>query len=61
MIMVEVVMKLVRSLKEGGHIIIADRGFGSILLAEEIHKSGNYFLLSCRYLIFTLFCSSNFI
>ncbi len=46
--MVEIVNKLVQQLEEAGHIIIADRGFGSIQLADALKQQGQYCILSCK-------------
>lgn len=47
--MVDIVSKLISKLQSKGHVVIADRGFGSIDLAEALKKDGQYCVLSCKY------------
>jgi hypothetical protein len=56
--MVEIVVELIPTLQEKGHIVLADRGFGSIDLADAINEEKQFFILACwfnSYLILILF------
>ncbi len=49
--MCEVVMKLEKSLKRKGHVLVIDRGFSLITFADELSKQQQYYILSCKYVI----------
>jgi len=46
--MVEVVTKLVETLEEPEHVVIADRGFGSPAVVDAIKQKGHYCIVSCK-------------